>query len=338
MRPDCPSADLPKAADSILEPEVLFQSDVPEFELLNMSKDESWKVGLASLAATIETLKNDLTKDLKKEMDDQKDINKELKAELAKIREQVGINKQQVGINKEELANAPVPVAGAVEEADQIIEGCNDPNKIESVVCTQEKLTQIEITNGEEHCLNPSAWDACAFIGFGVLGKQDAFFAMLSSCMNFVLQLMFCLVTYTNMTSPPIDEETVKAVKHWRGVFGHDYAYADHNGNHVMSLAAQLCGKDPGMVQSASQMELYSAIMDYLQPEDTTLQSLDGRVMCVIATFCWCLLLLEDVRDNCGLQNALYHQEEGTPEIKVCEDGTYEITRFSRAQKVLFFV
>jgi len=290
--------------------ETLSGFELPTMVRPNKPVDEPWNVGLAALASTVETFKKDLTKDLKKEMADQKEINEELKAALAKIQKELTATKTQ-----------------EPQAADQIGE---------QAICNMQLLSEIESANGEEHTFKPSAWDACAFIGFGCLSWQDISLAIATTCLNAVLQIVFCLVTYVNMTTPPIDAETVKAVKHWRGVFGHDYAYADKR--HQLSLAAQLCGKDPGMVQSASQMELYSAIMDYLQPEDDTLQGLDGRVMCVVATFCWCLLLLEDVRDNMSLQRALYYQPVGKPEIKICADGTYEITTFSQTQKVLFSV
>jgi hypothetical protein len=59
--------------------------------------------------------------------------------------------------------------------------------------------------------------------------------------------------------------------------------------------------------------------------------------MFVLATFCWCLLLLGDTTDNFMFTRAIYHQKSEGPDMQRHSDGFISIRSFGKVQKFAMF-
>lgn len=266
------------------------------------------------------------------ELAEQKDIN-------AKFSEALGNPKSTSSGSACVNMQAAIEIAEAIEVADRDMEeGQQTHNTMGSAVT--DRVVQDMVAHEEEHVIHESAWDVCVFVGMSWMNTQEMVIVVSTLVLNTTMQLVFCLIVAGNMNSPPIDADTVLASEHWRGVYGHNYAFADHETG--ISLVSLVCASDEGMLQSSAQMIMYDDIQDYLTPEGNdflTFEGLNGIVMCIIASFCWCLLVACDIRGNYMFTRAVWFQPDGKAEMQILNNGeSFSILALHKVQKVLLIV
>merc|ERR1712031_142943 len=94
----------------------------------------------------------------------------------------------------------------------------------------RQTTTQFEsmvASDVNHYTLQESIWDAVALVGFERVGGASSCSIILGAVVNIFMQTVFTLIVWANMNEPWVDDETIDAIKHWRGISGHYIELAD---------------------------------------------------------------------------------------------------------------
>lgn len=114
----------------------------------------------------------------------------------------------------------------------------------------------------ECHELEHSIWDACLFVGLGVLGRFDTLVLTVSWVVNASVQFLFTIIIWSRFRESPFNKELVESLRKWRAIYGHDSSLM--NPATQESLVATVCQGSDIMSNSQVQADLYQTMRNFL--------------------------------------------------------------------------
>eukprot|EP00971_Amphidinium_carterae_P095667 1893018-Amphidinium_carterae.1 len=109
-------------------------------------------------------------------------------------------------------------------------------------------------------------WDALLFVGHRELCWGGSAVVLCLFLLSVLLQLIFTVLIWENLTDSHFDDELIEALKHWRLRVAHEVDYMDKVTGR--SLAERVCSLDFAAEVSTFQLSILETIYDYL-PQDT---------------------------------------------------------------------
>lgn len=236
----------------------------------------------------------------------------DLQQELALITEKQNQDRlEQRGARQSTLSAGDQPKKSIASAGDFMFAATEREPSVKQVVSIEKDAsleslneTHIDAIDGSEteHEMGESMWESCLLVCFGhSIGRDCAVIILLGAIVNLAVQFVFTLVVYANLADPTIQESTVDAIKHWRGIEGH--AFKNVNPISGTTLVAQLCAGDDALPLSASQFDMYSDLSDFLVPQKQAVQDMgltwiNGRLLNYIALLLWLMSIVQDMIDN----------------------------------------
>ena len=105
--------------------------------------------------------------------------------------------------------------------------GLSGSNRGSNLPVAVRTLFRFEDCREPSYTLQESIWDCVCLVGMPEVDCTCGAFILLRALCNAVMELVFCAIVYSSMITPPVDESTLQAIKHWRAVVCHDIQWAD---------------------------------------------------------------------------------------------------------------
>ena len=155
-------------------------------------------------------------------------------------------------------------------------------------------------------------------IGIVGFSQKTNILLKLGILVNIFVQFIFCYVVDSGMAQASFDQDSIDAVRHWRGVVGHDIAHSDAVTK--TSLVARLCNQDMSLHSSAHQFNVNADLQEFLGGDG----GLSGQILCIICLLVWVWTIMQDQMDSFSFMEAVLAQDHcgaDHPYIDANDDG-----------------
>ncbi len=214
--------------------------------------------------------------------------------------------------------------------------GLSGSNRGSNLPVAVRTLFRFEDCREPSYTLQESIWDCVCLVGMPEVDCTCGAFILLGALCNAVMELVFCAIVYSSMITPPVDESTLQAIKHWRAVVGHDIQWADTSSK--WSLVSQMCSHNPALQFAATQSGFVDDLSDYLHPttQSAVSDKLNGNTLLVFSLLLYLWELFLDTIHNFEVTRAVIAHTHKEPSWAV-KDGCLS-AKFGPVQLVMMLL
>jgi hypothetical protein len=142
-----------------------------------------------------------------------------------------------------------------------------------------------------------SAWDASLFIFSPGVGNGASSLAAFSLLLSILLQVVFCLFVFSNLSESSFNDAELQGLRAWRAIVAHDERLV--TAGRRLSLADRICSGDSTIDSSSEQAEKLEHVRSYLPDldphADSSILALPGWVICLLALSIWYLAISREI-------------------------------------------
>lgn len=218
----------------------------------------------------------------------------------------------ETAVVQKELNIQSLPESEESESAMDAVTTIKGNSATQIDIQTVARATGHDVSNMYQPC--DSIYDAMLYVFMALQGDLGSLYVVLLLILNLVVQGVFIWVILNNIESPFTDVQ-LEAFRLWRTNVAHDLRNMDPTT--LVSLATRVCHipAHSGLEFSTEQAQVVVDIHEYLD-------GYNGIFLCSLSTFCWFLLISEELRSATGFLSALRYLAVSKEHTEIIFDPT----------------